>query len=472
TIVPENIPKNHMVDVGALSRNAAQASSSPPPTKPVAVAKVTSKSQQTRDTKKPQATTSKSTSKGKGPEVPPKEKKMTKKAMQALLKERAEREKKMSHKEYIETLPDKWPNREKEYSQFLSGAVILFAERMWEKRAALYKHGAELVTAYDADRVTHIVSAGASWETVKLINENIGIPIHTIPLRIKIVKWPWVSDCEARRGLVEPTMDRYIHHDRWMRDIQGGGDGSVSSVAVVPKRKRREMTPILDSEDEEKARRLSVFRYQYPQKRHKPEGGLKTRYGGLIPVGPSGAIRGTVSKTAIAPVSPPRAAIEIGSDEVRSHTACDELMLNATSKQEVEEEPGIQYEAFQCMQVPDGPRKDCPNQDVVEKLEELMAIHKGRVDEESKWKAFALMKAIGRIRKHPTRFESMQELVAIPGIGAKTAEKIMEVIKTQGLKRLNYERTGETAVVMDFQGIYGVVVSYEEAGLVEFVEET
>jgi hypothetical protein len=51
-------------------------------------------------------------------------------------------------------------------------------------------------------------------------------------------------------------MERYIHHDRWVRDIQGAGGGQSSSgvgQALVPKRKRREITPVLDSEDEEKA---------------------------------------------------------------------------------------------------------------------------------------------------------------------------------------------------------------------------
>jgi hypothetical protein len=32
----------------------------------------------------------------------------------------------------------------------------------------------------------------------------------------------------------------------------------------------------------------------------------------------------------------------------------------------------------------------------------------------------------------------------------------MEIINTQELKRLDYEKTGDTAVILTFQGIYGV----------------
>jgi hypothetical protein len=132
-----SVPKVEIIDVDATPDHHSQKSSSLLSNQPVSSTKVLPASEHMTTATSKLSSNSKNEPKKKGSEAPPKEKKLTKKAMQALIKERAEREKKMSHKEYIETLPDKWPNRTKEYSQFLKGTVILFAERMWENRAAV-----------------------------------------------------------------------------------------------------------------------------------------------------------------------------------------------------------------------------------------------------------------------------------------------------------------------------------------------
>ena len=46
--------------------------------------------------------------------------------------------------------------------------------------------------------------------------------------------------------------------------------------------------------------------------------------------------------------------------------------------------------------------------------------------------------------------------MTIPGIGSKTAQKIMEVIRTGNLRRIQYERTEDLVIRQRFQGIYGV----------------
>jgi hypothetical protein len=136
-ISSESNSKVEIIDVDATPDNYSQKSSSLLSNQPVSSTKVPPASEHVTTTISKLSSKSKNEPKKKDSEAPPKEKKLTKKAIQALIKERTEREKKMSHKEYIGSLPDKWPNRTKEYSQFLKGAVILFAERMWENRAAV-----------------------------------------------------------------------------------------------------------------------------------------------------------------------------------------------------------------------------------------------------------------------------------------------------------------------------------------------
>jgi hypothetical protein len=60
--------------------------------------------------------------------------KSTQRDTKAMEKERESMEAQMTYEEYIMALPEKWPKRETQYSQFLNGAVILLAQHMKEKR--------------------------------------------------------------------------------------------------------------------------------------------------------------------------------------------------------------------------------------------------------------------------------------------------------------------------------------------------
>ena len=63
----------------------------------------------------------------------PKRNKVSQKELDRLKKERKHGESKMTHKEYIETLPEKFHDRERTHNQYFSGLVILFAEPMNDK---------------------------------------------------------------------------------------------------------------------------------------------------------------------------------------------------------------------------------------------------------------------------------------------------------------------------------------------------
>ncbi|OSD00718.1 hypothetical protein PYCCODRAFT_1453154 [Trametes coccinea BRFM310] len=98
----------------------------------------------------------------------------------------------------------------------------------------------------------------------------------------------------------------------------------------------------------------------------------------------------------------------------------------------------------------------CPNQDVIDKLQELKSLHAVKPSKDDEWRVLGYNKAIAALRKYPTRIKSYEEAVAIRGVGSKTAQKIMEIIETGELRRIEHERTGDVEVIQSFLGIYGV----------------
>ncbi|KAI0369528.1 hypothetical protein BV20DRAFT_1053124 [Pilatotrama ljubarskyi] len=101
----------------------------------------------------------------------------------------------------------------------------------------------------------------------------------------------------------------------------------------------------------------------------------------------------------------------------------------------------------------------CPNQDVIDKLQELKSLHAVKPSKDDEWRVLGYNKAIAALRRHPTRIKSYEEAVSLHGIGDKTAQKIMEIIETGDLRRLEHERTEDVAAIQTFLGIYGVGLS-------------
>ncbi|TFY61660.1 hypothetical protein EVG20_g6972 [Dentipellis fragilis] len=102
------------------------------------------------------------------------------------------------------------------------------------------------------------------------------------------------------------------------------------------------------------------------------------------------------------------------------------------------------------------PTSNCPNQDIVDKLEALMELHRAKPTEEDKWRVYSYSKSIRKLRIYPHRITSYDEARNIPGIGDKTALKIKEILETGELRRIEIEHTDDLDVVNLFQGIYGV----------------
>jgi len=61
----------------------------------------------------------------------------------------------------------------------------------------------------------------------------------------------------------------------------------------------------------------------------------------------------------------------------------------------------------------------------VKKLEELMKLHEAKPGEDTHCRAVSYKKCLPALRNNPKRITSFNEALSIPGVGDKTARKIM-----------------------------------------------
>lgn len=124
-------------------------------------------------------------------------------------------------------------------------------------------HGANVVSLYEPSRVTHLVTAGVEYEKVATVKQNIGRDIYKIPLRIKIVHWKWVSDCELAGKVVEPTKKQYIFQERWEpgQESNKGRRLAVAEASQDPvvDKKRQSAERFLNYSDDEEEESVFAF---------------------------------------------------------------------------------------------------------------------------------------------------------------------------------------------------------------------
>ena len=72
------------------------------------------------------------------------------------------------------------------------------------------------------------------------------------------------------------------------------------------------------------------------------------------------------------------------------------------------------------------------------------------------FKMFGLRKAIAQIKAHPRRLATLEEAMALPGVGRDTADKIAEIWRQGRLERVTTLLTTDTAAEAELCGIWGV----------------
>ncbi|KAK3511074.1 hypothetical protein QTP70_030108 [Hemibagrus guttatus] len=92
------------------------------------------------------------------------------------------------------------------------------------------------------------------------------------------------------------------------------------------------------------------------------------------------------------------------------------------------------------------------NDHITDKLEQLAKVYTHTGD---KWRALSYSKAVNALKSHPKPISSYEEAYKIPGIGKSMANKIVEIMESGHLRKL--DQFGEAVPVLEmFTNIWGV----------------
>ncbi|KAK6531353.1 hypothetical protein TWF281_008161 [Arthrobotrys megalospora] len=111
---------------------------------------------------------------------------------------------------------------------------------------------------------------------------------------------------------------------------------------------------------------------------------------------------------------------------------------------------------FQCMHKHDGKEgSQNPNSRTIQILTQMMQIYSDLNDQ---WRTRSYRIAITTLKKSQTKYISTyEEAISLPGVGDRLAKKIVEIVTTDRLQRLEYAKLDPKDQVLKlFHGIYGV----------------
>ncbi|KAF8651065.1 hypothetical protein AX16_004928 [Volvariella volvacea WC 439] len=373
--------------------------------------------------------------------------------------------------DYVRTLRDKVADGSKKglnAVKFLEGMNIVyiggdmnFASQRTRKRMDLIvKHGGNLLPEYDPSIVTHIVTDAPRAPTLRALGLK---RLEQIPDHIPTVKWDWVLFGIGKVRVLEKEQIQARMEDVWLHAAfseRFDAGTKKSSSSAKGKNKAKEAEKALEPSHAEDFSRISEFT---PDKR---------------------SIMGSKSSSDVVPDNSPHAplyppqlvtnAFGPSGSKVTDNTADDPLAeFYAQARAEAEYDSGSDEEeadesgiivpskgqlpkrGFTCDNK-ERQNGNCVNQDIIDKLEELMELHKAKPTDEDRWRVYSYGKCIRALRNHPQRIKSLSEARSIRGVGEKTAQKIMEILETGDLKRIEHERTDDVQVTKLLQGIYGV----------------
>ncbi|PCH43258.1 hypothetical protein WOLCODRAFT_132716 [Wolfiporia cocos MD-104 SS10] len=366
----------------------------------------------------------------------------------------------------------------------------------------IMKHGGTLVPVYDPAQMTHIVTDASAPVLLRALGLR---SLEEIPKHIPTVTWDWVlsvrrpsesgkeTAANAEHGENAQT-DYEIMHAAYKQRIDAGMSFRVNAARP----KQGHATAAYRSNaagahhgpnralDSGEISSISEF----TEDRIDPKiSGARGGEGGLRSLRPSpSAARqlpqvvhpsaGGAGPYTVAPrngqdTQPPSGSNDPLAEfyaQARAERESDLLRSPSEDESDSASEPGAQkpptrdagreatvQRGFLCDAKGTGlPAPRCANQDVIDKLEELMELHKSKLSDEDRWRVFSYGKAIRALRSCPERIRSYEQAKAIKGVGDKTARKIMEILETGDLRRIYHERTDDVDVVNLFMGIYGV----------------
>ncbi|KLO15599.1 Nucleotidyltransferase [Schizopora paradoxa] len=297
------------------------------------------------------------------------------------------------------------------------------------KMDLVVKRGGTLITKYDPELVTHIITLTPSKVSAL---KALGLKtLAEIPDHIPTLTWDWVTTRPAGK------LDHEFMH------VAFGRFDADSSKAAEYSEKRKKAKIASDEQDIAEDHSLidgssAAFLPNAP-----PALPLERQRTALRSVGSKGKEPYDPLSEFYAKAKSDAEAAWPHYEESDSDDPVDDVVKSKKKS------------VFTCDQKGANVGK-CVNQDVVDKLKELAGLHEAKPSDEDKWRVFSYNKTIRALRNYPKRIQSYSEARAIKGVGDKTAQKIMEIIQTGSLERINYERTEDVEAVNVFKGIYGV----------------
>ncbi|PPQ85750.1 hypothetical protein CVT25_003068 [Psilocybe cyanescens] len=352
----------------------------------------------------------------------------------------------------------------------------------------IVRNGGNLMPDFDPDITTHIVAAENDYKNVL---KATGLPrLRDIPEKIPIVTWDWVEkviEADTTEEVSKRMLETWVYpsficrkplitltpmaslknRPEFNRILKANSTAIVSNMARGPARPLIGSSTSLPVIGQVATAATSALDNQLPSTGHEP---------------------GALLSPPTSPVRPTEIVKASSNTEIGiQHEANDPLaeFYDQAREQKEREEGWSSSDGVDMMEKPDTDENDesepeevhslppkkrgwtcdakvpqakiqCPNQDIIDKLDELRKIHEAKVGNEHRWRVFALNKAIRALRSHPRRIKGFEDANRIQGIGEKTARKIAEILETGGLRRIAYENSEDVQVNGLFRGIYGV----------------
>ncbi|KAH8988995.1 hypothetical protein EDB86DRAFT_3047487 [Lactarius hatsudake] len=328
----------------------------------------------------------------------------------------------------------------KDYVIFYAGGDLTYASaRTRGCMSYIHRHGGTVLPVFDPVTATHVVTETSQKMTLRALGLK---SLSDIPLEIPTVKWSWVNsgkpipgekdkrqmDYEFMHAAFPSRMDagRSFADSSRSRGKQKAGDDANQPVVTGSRQGPDEPAGRAESSSSRASSRgigeeePSVLPQDLPQERRRGRDVASN-----LSEGKQVAVR----------------------RRRKSHSPSNEGKARKKLKGFICDDPTATAAAN---------ASSCVNQDIVDKLNELAELHRAKPTQDDKWRVFSYTKAIAALRKCKERIGSLEQARSLNGVGDKTAQKIMEIIETGALRRVDAERTEDVAVVQLFQGIYGV----------------
>ncbi|KJA24901.1 hypothetical protein HYPSUDRAFT_183221 [Hypholoma sublateritium FD-334 SS-4] len=384
------------------------------------------------------------------------------------------------------TAPPVAPKLKRVKFPYLTGKHIFYAggdmrhasEATRRKMDIIVKNGGDLMPEYDPAVTTHIVTDAHRQPLLRVLGLK---SLTQIPHNIPTVKWTWVRSALAlpnnlSQGEVDTALGEPFMHAAYHERIDAGCAPRIERPFKFKSKERTAEsspsagTPGADSEHSHQP--AEPVADNQPGPSTPPEAPLSPPTSPLRPIGPSRGRCSTndnVAKEASADAHDPLAEF-YHEAKLQSQTEDRWKTMGPDGEQSDASDSEDEDEGFvnSGEPVPRGKRGwtcdtkepqqlgDCPNEDIITKLNELMQLHKAKPGEEDRWRTFSYGKSIRALKNYPRRIRSFAEARSIRGVGLKTAQKIQEILQTGELQRIKYEKSEDVLVTRLFQGIYGV----------------